>query len=347
MVCQLCRCIRFWVSTDFAMCFSFAKYRARRLLIFVIHIFWNYYSTIRFFTVFDCSFFVSLKINPTNRNPADTTPTRSLLFSTLSINMARRFTLFGNWKCNGSSSTISDLATAFNKTAAELPADERLVVGVCPTAYHFPATRAAMDARVKVGAQNVYHKSGAFTGEWTPAMLEEIEGLTHVIIGHSERRQYFNDNEIVPAKVRATLEQSSLDILLCIGETLEQYEAKESVAVCERQLADVLANLGKEMWAEHVQRIVIAYEPIFAIGTGVAATPDHAQMVHAAVRAWLRENVGEETAEDTCIQYGGSVSMGNCEALFSCPDVDGGLVGGASLKPDFLEIAKVLAAKKL
>jgi triosephosphate isomerase (TIM) len=161
-------------------------------------------------------------------------------------------------------------------------------------------------------------------------------GVPWVILGHSERRALCGeDNEVVGSKVRAALD-AGLRVIACVGERLDQREAGDAEAVVSAQLAAIAAPLSASDW----DRVVIAYEPVWAIGTGVVATPDQAQAMHAAIRAWLARSVSPAVGDCTRIQYGGSVTASNAGALAACPDVDGFLVGGASLKPEFADIVR-------
>lgn len=173
--------------------------------------------------------------------------------------------------------------------------------------------------------------SGAFTGEVSPAQLKDV-GATWVILGHSERRQVFGESdELIAQKVVHALDQG-LKVIACIGETLQEREAGQTEAVVFRQ-SKALTDVIKD-WTN----VVVAYEPVWAIGTGKTATPDQAQEVHGALRKWLADNVSADVASALRIQYGGSVTAANCKELASQPDIDGFLVGGASLKPEFVQI---------
>ena len=214
----------------------------------------------------------------------------------------------------------------------------RVTVAVCPP-FPFLARIAQVvkGTPVALGAQDCYTKDdGAFTGEVGPAMLVDV-GCTYVIVGHSERRQFFHDtNEFVNAKTHAAL-KAGLKVILCIGETLDERKANRTEAVLDTQLSGSLANIS----AEQLKNIVLAYEPVWAIGTGVTATPEQAQEAHAFVRKRVGQLCGDAAAQAVVIQYGGSVNPKNAATLLAQPDVDGALVGGASLKPeDFLAIIK-------
>jgi len=187
---------------------------------------------------------------------------------------------------------------------------------------------------VQLAAQNAYFKmSGAFTGEISPAQLIDA-GIPYVILGHSERRTLFHEtSELVAQKTRAALD-ASLKVILCIGETLDQRESGKTPQVCQDQLKAVVAVLKEEDWS----KVVIAYEPVWAIGTGKVATSVQAQETQADIRSYLTKAISPAVAEATRIIYGGSVTAANCKELATQPDVDGFLVGGASLKPEFVDI---------
>ena len=226
------------------------------------------------------------------------------------------------------------------KAVAEATKDFTNVEVVCCTpAIDVPAAvAAAAGTNVGVGAENCHWKeSGAFTGEISTGMLL-YAGAKYVIIGHSERRQYFGEtDETVNLRARAAI-AAGLTAIVCVGETLEEREAGKLVEVIERQM-----NVGlKDVTAADCDRLVIAYEPVWAIGTGKTATPDQAQEVHALIRATLAKLVGEETAQSVRIQYGGSMKPGNAAELLAKQDIDGGLIGGAALKA--ADFAGIVAA---
>ena len=246
--------------------------------------------------------------------------------------MARRKFIAGNWKMNKTMAEAEELMTALLKHRGTMSGID---VAVCPA---FTVLQKVVDlaagSPIKVGAQNVHWElSGAFTGEVSVPMLKELP-VDYAIIGHSERRQYFGETDAtVNKRLNAALDGGLLPIV-CIGETLDQREADETRAVVERQLRDGLAGLS----SDSMQRVTLAYEPVWAIGTGRTATPDQAQEVHAFIRSLLRDLFGD-VAEDVRIQYGGSVKPGNAAELMGQPDIDGALVGGASLKAaDFAAI---------
>ena len=240
----------------------------------------------------------------------------------------RRPFIAGNWKMNLDRAAIE----RFCASLRERPAPEGVLAGVFPPSLYVAEVAAALAGTgVVVGAQTCHSAtSGAFTGEVAAPMVEDV-GATHVILGHSERRHVFGESDAdVRARVDAAL-AAGLDVILCVGETIEEREAGRTADVVLGQLDAGLDGLDAEVVA---QRITIAYEPVWAIGTGHTATPDQAQEVHAQIRARVVSTHGDATAERLVIQYGGSVKPANVAELMACPDVDGALVGGASLDPD-------------
>jgi len=247
----------------------------------------------------------------------------------------RQKLIVGNWKMYTTAATARQLAADIVKG---LGSETRVRVGVCPPAPYLGIVgEVVRGTPVALGAQNVYpEKEGAFTGEVGINMLLDL-GCRYVIIGHSERRHKLGESDaFINKKVHAAL-AAGLEVIACIGETLEQRQQGETQAVLETQLAGGLAGLT----AEQLQHVVLAYEPVWAIGTGVNATPEQAQEVAARIRQKIQEHFGEESARALLIQYGGSVSASNVATLLHLPDIDGGLVGGASLKADqFLSIVR-------
>lgn len=243
--------------------------------------------------------------------------------------MAAKRTPFvaGNWKMHRTVAEALELVGALRDRIGSM---EGVRVAVAPpfTAIH-PVAQALRGSRIEVAGQNVHwEKQGAFTGEISCGMLVEA-GATCVIVGHSERRQYFGEtDETVNRRARAALE-AGLTPIVCVGETLEEREANRTLEVVGRQVRGALAGLS----AGDLAKVVIAYEPVWAIGTGRTATAAQAQEVHGAIRALLRE-LGGEVADRMPIQYGGSVKPENAAELMAQPDVDGALVGGASLQAD-------------
>ncbi|KAF3454699.1 hypothetical protein FNV43_RR05147 [Rhamnella rubrinervis] len=252
--------------------------------------------------------------------------------------MARKFFVGGNWKCNGTAEEVKKIVTILNE--AEVPSDDVVEVVVSPPFVFLPVVKNLLRSDFHVAAQNCWvRKGGAFTGEISAEMLVNL-GIPWVILGHSERRLILNEsNEFVADKVAYALSQG-IKVIACVGETLEQRESGSTMAVVAAQtkaIADKVSN-----WVN----IVLAYEPVWAIGTGKVATPAQAQEVHSELRKWLHDNAGAEIAASTRIIYGGSVNGANCKELADQPDVDGFLVGGASLKPEFIDIIKSATVKK-
>jgi triosephosphate isomerase (TIM) len=247
----------------------------------------------------------------------------------------RRFFVAGNWKMN---KTIAEAKALIGAMSPELAAVDNVDKAVAPSYLALPAVaELCKGTGIKVGAQNLHWEaSGAYTGEVAPAMVAEL--CDFVIVGHSERRKFFGEtDESVNQRLKAAL-AVGLDVIVCIGETLEENEAGQTEVVVTRQLAQGLAGISETQAAA----ITIAYEPVWAIGTGRAATPEDANNVHKnVIRPFLREQFGEARAELMRIQYGGSVTPDNAAELFAMSDIDGGLIGGASLKPDsFIAIVK-------
>ena len=242
--------------------------------------------------------------------------------------MSRTFFVGGNWKMNGSVEQYRSLIQ--HLVSAKL--DDKAEVVISPPAlYLLPSKELVANSRIELGAQNAYFKpSGAFTGEISVAQLKDAQ-IPWVILGHSERRAIFGEtDELVGEKTKAALE-AGLKVILCVGETLEQREKNESINVVIRQLET--ATKGISDW----NNVVIAYEPVWAIGTGKVATEAQAQEVHAAIHEWLGK-VNPQVAASLRIIYGGSVAAKNSRQLAEQKDIDGFLVGGASLKPEFVDI---------
>jgi len=254
----------------------------------------------------------------------------------------RKPIIAGNWKMNKTVAETLELVRDIRQLLVEAP--ENVEVVLCPP---FTALWVAKNglgrSQFSLGAQNLYHEpKGAFTGEISPVMLAEL--VTYVILGHSERRQYFSEtDESVNRKVKAAL-ANGLKPIVCVGEVLAEFEVGKTNEVVGRQVRGGLAGLT----AEQMQNVVIAYEPVWAIGTGKAATGAGANAVVAqAIRGPLAEMFGAEVAQATRVQYGGSVTPANIAEFMAQPDLDGALVGGASLKAaDFAEIVKQTAMAK-
>ena len=247
----------------------------------------------------------------------------------------RRPFIAGNWKMNQSIFQATDLAKALAEGLADVR-DRDIMVG--PPFLAVPAVAGALaGSNISVGAQDVYwEEEGAFTGEVSPGMLKDA-GCSHVIVGHSERRQYFGEtDETVNRKVMAVIE-SGLTVVMCLGETLEERDSGEALKTIGRQLKEGTRNLTTAL----LDRFVLAYEPIWAIGTGRTASPEQASEAHAFLRSSFGEIFGEGSADSLRIIYGGSVKPANISELMTKEDIDGALVGGASLKADsFVDIVK-------
>ncbi len=253
----------------------------------------------------------------------------------------RKFLVAGNWKMNGDSAANSELIGAIMSGMPEaIKKAENVEVLVCPPFPYLAAVNELIDGSdVLLGSQNVSaHGSGAYTGETSAAMLRDV-GCQYALVGHSERRTLYGEtSEQVAAKFAAALE-AGLTPLLCVGETLAEREAGNTETVIDGQLQAVLDKSG----VEAIALAAIAYEPIWAIGTGMTATPEQAQDVHRHIRGVL-EAQNEDVAAGLRILYGGSVKGDNAAGLFGMPDIDGGLIGGASLKAaDFLAIVGAAA----
>jgi triosephosphate isomerase len=244
----------------------------------------------------------------------------------------RRKLIAGNWKMYKTTAEAVALVEAIKKGAAGAPGDTLVAP---PFTSLVAAVAAAKGSPVAVAAQNMHsEKEGAFTGEVSPTMLKDV-GVTHVILGHSERRQYFAETDQgVARKTKAALDNGLLPIS-CVGETLAEREAGRTMEVVGRQVDAILDAVT----ADEAKKVVIAYEPVWAIGTGKVATPEQAQEVHAFIRQRIAAKHGKAVADVLRILYGGSVKPDNVKGLMALPDVDGALVGGASLKAEsFLKL---------
>ena len=245
----------------------------------------------------------------------------------------RKTIIAGNWKMNASKNSVKSLIGGILSGMDGVNSEVLVCV---PFPYLSLAESLVEGSSLKLGAQNLnINSSGAFTGEVSADMIKDF-GAKHVIVGHSERRSLYGETSAVVAeKTKAALD-SGLTPLLCIGESLEHREAGKTEAVVEEQINAVIELLGIDSF----YNIIIAYEPVWAIGTGVTATPGQAQAVHLFIRNLLGKS-SENVAQKTPILYGGSMNAGNAVELISCPDIDGGLIGGAALKAeDFLQICK-------
>ncbi|MCF0175024.1 MAG: triose-phosphate isomerase, partial [Bacteroidales bacterium] len=240
----------------------------------------------------------------------------------------RKKIVAGNWKMNTTVPAGVELAKAVAAASAQLPADVNLIIAP-PFTHLASVAEAVKGSRVEVSAQNCANKeSGAYTGEVSAAMLESL-GLKYTILGHSERRQYYGETDATLVEKTALALQHGLSVIFCIGENLEEREAGKHFDVVDSQVKNVLFGLAPEQMA----KIIVAYEPVWAIGTGKTATAEQAQEIHAHIRATLAEKFGK-LAEEITILYGGSCKPSNAKELFACPDIDGGLIGGAALKAE-------------
>jgi len=246
----------------------------------------------------------------------------------------RKTIVAGNWKMNASKETVKTLIMGILSGMDDVKSE---VVVCAPFPYLSQVEALITHSQLKLGAQSLnINVAGAFTGEVSAEMIKDF-GAQYVIVGHSERRNLYGENStLVAEKVKAALDNGLIP-LFCVGETLEQREASETEAVVSEQINAVIELLGIDAFL----RIVIAYEPVWAIGTGVTATPEQAQAVHAFIRQLLATH-HDGIADMTAILYGGSMNVNNANELIACEDIDGGLIGGASLKAeDFLQICKV------
>ena len=247
----------------------------------------------------------------------------------------RKTVIAGNWKMYKTNKEAGEGLTQLKDLTKDVSTVD-IVIGA-PFTCLSDAVKAVKGSNVKIAAENVYPKEeGAYTGEVSPKMLKDI-GVEYVILGHSERREYFGEtDEFINQKVKAVLEYGMTPIF-CIGEKLEDRESGKTLDVNTRQIKGGLAGLSQE----EAKKVIVAYEPVWAIGTGKTATPEMAQETHKEIRNVLAEMFGKDVAEEITIQYGGSMKPENAKDLLSQADIDGGLVGGASLKADsFFEIIK-------
>ncbi len=247
----------------------------------------------------------------------------------------RNAVIAGNWKMNKTPSEAVQLINDIKPLVENAGCD---VVVCTPYVDLSVAVEAVKGSNIKVGAENVhFEESGAFTGEISAPMLKEI-GVEYVIIGHSERRTYFGETDVTVNKRTLAALKHGLKVILCVGEYLEQREQGITAELVAMQTKIALNNVT----AEQMKNVIIAYEPVWAIGTGKTATAEQANEVCAVIRKAVADLYGNDTAEATTIQYGGSMNAKNADELLSQPDVDGGLIGGASLKPQ--DFATIVAA---
>lgn len=249
----------------------------------------------------------------------------------------RKHIVAGNWKMNKNFDEADELISGIMDQLEDIELGDTQLIICPPFPYLEMASDYGNDSYFMVGAQNVSeHESGAYTGEISAGMLASME-MDFCIVGHSERRQYFNETDQQVAQKVNQLLKNDIRPIVCCGEVLEEREANQQFEVVKRQITDGLFHLTEE----EILQVVIAYEPVWAIGTGKTATPEQAQEIHAFIRSLLVEKYGKQVADEISILYGGSCKPGNAKELFANPDVDGGLIGGACLKAeDFLAIAQ-------
>jgi triosephosphate isomerase len=248
----------------------------------------------------------------------------------------RKQIVAGNWKMNCDLSEMEELLSGIKNNARQIPKDVEVVVAPPFTNLH-PAFTSLRDTKISVAAQNMHEEEkGAFTGEVSAGMLKSV-GVETVILGHSERRNEFKESDkLLEKKVKSALE-NNMKVIFCIGEELEDRKAENHFSVVEQQLKKALFGLSEKSW----ENLVLAYEPVWAIGTGETATPEQAQEMHRHIRKLIEEHVNNAVATKTPILYGGSVKPTNASELFAKEDVDGGLIGGASLKAnDFISLTE-------
>ena len=247
----------------------------------------------------------------------------------------RKNIVAGNWKMNTTVPEGIELAKAVVARSAEVPAEVKLIVAT-PFTHLYPVAEVVKGTVVGLSAENCAdHAKGAYTGEVSADMLVSA-GCEYTILGHSERRQYYGEtDEKLVEKTKLAL-GAGLKVILCVGENLAEREAGKHFDVCEAQIKNVLYNFT----AEDMKSIIVAYEPVWAIGTGKTATSEQAEEIHAFIRKVVADKFGAQVADDLTILYGGSCKPSNAKELFAQPDIDGGLIGGASLKADdFIAIA--------
>jgi triosephosphate isomerase (TIM) len=245
----------------------------------------------------------------------------------------------GNWKMNNGKAETKQLIRDLNKTTKDLALDNTRVI-ISPSFVNLSsAVKKTKKSKIEVAAQNMHQEnSGAFTGEISADMLKSV-GVNTVILGHSERRAYFGENGELLAKKIDTALQNNMEVIFCIGEQLEQRKTDNYLLEVGSQIRKSLFHLKESDW----KNIILAYEPVWAIGTGETASPEQAQEMHSFIRNAVEKKYNKEISDNVSILYGGSVKPSNAEEIFSQPDVDGGLIGGASLKAeDFTAIIKAI-----
>lgn len=252
----------------------------------------------------------------------------------------RKKIIAGNWKMNTDISSGIDLAKQVNNAIEKIDFDDKKYgLIIAPPFTHIHSVNKILNKKIGLSAQNIAaYENGAYTGEISAEMIKSA-GAKYTILGHSERRAYFGEtNEILSTKLGIAL-KNKLTPIFCIGEVLEERESGKQFKVVEKQIKDVLFNLHSDDFS----KVIIAYEPVWAIGTGKTASPEQAQEIHAFIRKLISDKFGNEIAQDTTILYGGSCKPSNADGLFEKPDIDGGLIGGASLvAEDFIKLFEQL-----
>lgn len=249
----------------------------------------------------------------------------------------RKKIVAGNWKMNKNlTESLSLISEVRSMVRDEVRHDVEVII-IPPFTTLAPANKLLEGADLKLGAQNCYHEqSGAYTGEISLPMLESV-GVSHVLVGHSERRSIFHEESPMLAKKTTSILNAGMTPIFCCGETMENREDNSYFKVVEKQISEGLFHLHEDQF----KHVVIAYEPVWAIGTGATASKEQAQEMHAYIRTLVNNKYGESIANNLRILYGGSVKPDNAKELFNCEDIDGGLIGGAALKSrDFVEIIK-------
>ena len=252
----------------------------------------------------------------------------------------RRKIVAGNWKMNNDLGESMKLVSEVRDMVEDEVRNKAVIIIAPPYPFIYTVSQMVKTNRIKTAAQDCSaHESGAYTGEVSAAMIRSA-GAEFVIIGHSERRKFFKESdELLFEKVKQAL-KNDLQVIFCCGEVLEERQLKKHFDVVQSQVEKVVMRLGKKEFSN----VIIAYEPVWAIGTGETASPEQAQEMHAHIRSFIKGKYGEEVAEDTSILYGGSCNASNAGSLFSNPDIDGGLIGGASLRSrDFTQIIKAIS----
>ena len=246
----------------------------------------------------------------------------------------------GNWKMNLDVNESKKLAQDISKELQDIKTQNtRIIIAPTFTNLYPVFHQDGLDNRIELAAQNMHQaENGAYTGEISAAMLQSI-GINTVLLGHSERRSYFNETDTSLAEKVSTALRHKMNIIFCFGEVLEDRQNNTHFEVVEHQIQKALFHLCEIDWAQ----IVLAYEPVWAIGTGETATPEQAQEMHAFIRTVIASKYGDKIAQGVSILYGGSVKPANAKAIFSKPDVDGGLIGGAALKAgDFIDLVQAI-----